>query len=414
MAFNVVDTYFIGQLGAAELAAMGFIGPIVVAVFSISVGISMGAGAALSRALGSGDEEQAHSIASNGILLSILVSILVSTLGITFNDYIFTLLGAKSSDLVLIWQYMGVWWPGVFLLIVPMVALGQMRAMGRTGLQSRIMIYASIINAVLDPILIMGFYNIPAFGIQGAAMATVMTRFVTLITALYYIKFDFDMLHLNSTIFVTFKTNCKSILHIAIPATLSNMIIPFAAGVLTAMIATYGTNAVAAMGIANTVEAICRVMLFALSAALGPVMGQNFGAGKYDRLKQACHYSVIFCIGWGFFIAAIIAICAENIASFFNDTPEVIEIAKLYLYIVPISFGFFGVLRMITAGFNAIGRPFPGTAISIIRAIVIQIPVAIYAGNIWGPTGIFAAIAVSNFLGAAVAYIWNRRIFTRL
>ena len=143
-------------------------------------------------------------------------------------------------------------------------------------------------------------------------------------------------------------------------------------------------------------------------------MGQNFGAGKFERLKLASYYAVIFCIGWGFVLASIIALFAENIASFFNNTPEVIEIAKLYLYIVPISFGFFGVLRMITAGLNAIGRPFPGTTISIIRAIAIQIPVAIYAGNIWGPAGIFAAIAISNLLGAAVAYVWNKRIITRL
>ena len=193
MAFNIVDTYFIGQLGVPELAAMGFVNPVVMTIVSASVGMSMGTSSVLSRALGKGDPTFIRNIASNSILLSLLLSIALTIIGLTFNDQLFRMLGANKADLERIWQYMQIWWPGIFLIIVPMVSLGQIRAMGRTGLQSRIMIYASIINAILDPILIMGFYMIPALGLKGAAIATILTRLMTLISAFYYLKFEFSL-----------------------------------------------------------------------------------------------------------------------------------------------------------------------------------------------------------------------------
>ena len=414
MAFNIVDTYFIGQLGAKELAAMGFINPIVMGIVSASVGLSMGTASVFSRALGGGDHNQIGSLASNSILLSFLLSLVLTIIGITFNDQVFRLLGANESDLVHIRQYMNIWWPCVFLIIVPMVSLGQIRAMGRTGLQSRIMIYASIMNAILDPILIMGFYFIPALGLKGAAIATVITRSVTLLSGFYYLKYEFDLFHFSRKILCNFTQNCKHILHVAVPATFTNLITPLATGVITAMVATYGTNAVAAFNIANNIEAVCRITFFALAAALAPFMGQNIGAKKYDRIKLATRYSITFCLVWGLFLALLIAATADFLAQFFNDTPEVVAIAKSYMYIVPISYGCFGLVRMITTGLNGMGRPFPGTSISIARAIIIQIPLAIYAGAQWGLVGIFAAICVSNIFSSIIAYYWNRRIINRL
>ncbi|MBT5073312.1 MAG: MATE family efflux transporter [Kordiimonadaceae bacterium] len=414
MAFNIVDTYFIGQLGVPELAAMGFVNPVVMTIVSASVGMSMGTSSVLSRALGKGDPTFIRNIASNSILLSLLLSIALTIIGLTFNDQLFRMLGANKADLERIWQYMQIWWPGIFLIIVPMVSLGQIRAMGRTGLQSRIMIYASIINAILDPILIMGFYMIPALGLKGAAIATILTRLMTLISAFYYLKFEFDLLDYSKNILGHFFDNSKTLLHVALPATCTNLITPFAIGVITAMVATYGTNAVAAFNIANNVEAICRITFFAAAAAIAPFMGQNMGAEKFKRMKIAVRYCAYFCISWGLFLALVIALVGEMMARFFNDTPEVVEIATLYMYIVPISYGFFGLVRNITSGLNAMGRPLPGTSISFVRAIILQVPLAIYGGANWGLAGIFGAICLSNIVASILAFFWNRRILSRL
>lgn len=414
MAFNIVDTYFIGQLGAPELAAMGFVNPVVMTIVSASVGMSMGTSSVLSRALGKGDPTFIRNIASNSILLSFLLSIILTIIGLIFNDQLFRLLGANEADLTRIWQYMQIWWPGIFLIIVPMVSLGQIRAMGRTGLQSRIMIYASIINAILDPILIMGFYFIPALGLKGAAIATVLTRLITLISAFYYLRFEFDLLEYSKKILGSFFDNSKTLLHVALPATCTNLITPFATGVITAMVATYGTNAVAAFNIANNVEAICRITFFAAAAAIAPFMGQNMGAEKFERMKIAARYCFYFCLSLGLFLALVIALMGENIAKFFNDTPEVVEIATLYMYIVPISYGAFALVRNITSGLNGMGRPLPGTSISFTRAIILQVPLAIYCGANWGLAGIFAAICASNILASILAFFWNRRILNRL
>ena len=414
MAFNIVDTYFIGQLGAPELAAMGFVNPIVMTVVSASVGMSMGTSSVLSRALGKGDPTFIRNIASNAILLSFILSIALTIIGLSLNDWLFGLLGAKEADLERIWQYMQIWWPSIFLIIVPMVSLGQIRAMGRTGLQSRIMIYASIINAILDPILIMGFYFIPALGLKGAAIATLLTRLVTLVSAFYYLKVEFDLLDYSRKVLESFVESSKTILHVAIPATCTNLITPLATGFVTAMVATYGTNAVAAFNIANNVEAICRITFFSAAAAIAPFMGQNMGAEKFKRMRIASRHCSSFCLLWGLFLAAVIALLAETLASFFNDTPEVVEIATTYLYIVPISYGFFGLVRNITAGLNGMGRPLPGTSISFTRAIILQIPLAYLAGQKWGLVGIFSAICISNIVAAVVAFYINRRILSRL
>ena len=174
--FNITDTYFVSKLGTDALAAMGFTFPVVMIIGSISGGISMGAGSVLARATGRGDHHKSQRIATDGILLSLLMVLVVSLLGLVFIEDIFRALGAEGESLNLVVDYMTIWFLGAVVAIVPPVSDSSMRALGDMIRPLIVMLSVAILNVILDPILIFGLLGAPALGIRGAVIATVISR----------------------------------------------------------------------------------------------------------------------------------------------------------------------------------------------------------------------------------------------
>ncbi|MFT7533840.1 MAG: Na+-driven multidrug efflux pump, partial [Gammaproteobacteria bacterium] len=180
-SINIADTWFVAQLGKASLAAMSFTFPVVMLLLSLGIGFMAGTSSVLSRVIGQGDDNRVSRLTTDSILLAIVCAVVLSVVGLLTMDSIFLAMGASEELLPLIREYMVIWFAGYLFLLVPMAGIGCLRATGDSKLQSRIMMIAAVLNLILDPILIFGLLGVPAFGIAGAAIATVVARGATMI-----------------------------------------------------------------------------------------------------------------------------------------------------------------------------------------------------------------------------------------
>lgn len=409
MSLNAVETFFIAQVGREPLAALSFTFPIIMVLTSLAIGLGAGTSSAVARAIGEGDSTKARRLATDAMSLTFLISASVCLLGWLTLEPLFLMLGAPADLIPLIRSYMSIWYFSAPCLMVPMVCLSALRAMGMSQVQGYLMGGAALVNLVLDPILIFGLLGAPALGLQGAALATLITRALMLAVAIYILH---ARLHMLVTPFIPWQRlrySWSAIVEVGIPAMAANVIIPFASAIVVAMVAAYGTDAVAALGIATRIEPLALIVFYALSGVVGPFFGQNMGAGKIDRLRDALRVLTGFCLGFGLLVAVILGLFGAEIAQLFGGHDEVVAIAALYLWIVPISYGAYGLVMAVNAAFNGMGTPWPAMLISAGRVLYVYLPLAWIGQELWGMKGIFIATAVANILLGIWAWLWLKR-----
>ena len=406
------DMWFIGRVGDRELAALSFAFPILMIVTSVAIGLGAGTSSVVARAIGANNHRRARRLATDSLLLSFVITATISLIGYLTIEPLFRVLGAPPDMIPLIAGYMTILYIGVPFVVVGMVGMSSMRATGDTRLPSLLMVIAAIANVILDPILIFGVGPIPAMGLNGAAMAALIARAAIFVGTLYFMRTRLDMLTFNKPDPGELKSSWIDVLHVGLPAAGTNAIIPIAMGVITAMLAQYGPEAVAGFGVASRVESLTLVLFYALSAVIGPFVGQNVSAGKPDRIFLALRLCTIFCLGTGLLIAAMLAVAGNWVPTLFSDNPEVTDVSTLYLMIAPISYGAYGMVMIMNASFNGMGKPMPAVHISVIRMVAIYVPIAFVARHFFGIVGIFAAYTIANIATGVLAYIWARASVT--
>ena len=418
---QVLEMGFIGHLSTAHVAAITFTFPLVMVLTSIALGISIGASSVIARSVGNRQitaesaQTSAHSgdevarLGTHSLILVFLLTIVLSALCWLAIDPLFLAMGAAPELLPLIHSYLDIYLPSTVLFTTTMICGSIMRASGCANIPGAIMTIGAMVNLILDPIFIFGWFGFPAMELAGAATAMTLTRFGTLVVALWYI--NADNLVLRKAHFAGWLHSAKRILHVGVPAIATNLIGPATAAYITFLIADYGEAAVAGFGVANRIEAVAAMLMFALSGSIGPFVGQNWGAHMGDRVRAGVAASYLFCLGWGLLVALPLFFFGSQIASLIDASAPVIAVAAMYLAIVPLSYGLWGVLMMASASFNALGKPLPSTALSFGRMVVIYIPLATLLNDLYGYVGIFVATAVSNVLFGLVGAKWfSRRI----
>lgn len=414
MSFNVVDTFYVAQLGNQPLAAMSFTFPVVLVITSFGIGLGAGSSSAISRAIGEGDSDTARRLATDAISLTFLVAGSLCLLGWVFLDPLFSLLGATPELLPLVREYMTLWYVSAPFLMVPMVCLSALRALGMSRIQGWLMAAAALFNAGLDPLLIFGLWGFPALELQGAALATLITRLLTFAVAIYILGFRVRLLTYPWVAPATLMRSWRTIVHVGVPAMGTNVIVPLASAVVTMMVARYGTDAVAGLGVAMRIEPLTLIVFYALSGVIGPFFGQNFGAGEPARLAHAVRVLSLFCLGWGLLLALALLVGGQWLAGLFSDHGPVIEVAAFYLAVVPFSYGAYGIVMSVNAAFNGLGRPLPAVVLSTGRVVYVFLPLALAGQWLWGLKGIFLATALANLLVGLWAWAWLHRYITQI
>ncbi|MFT5543795.1 MAG: putative MATE family efflux protein [Glaciecola sp.] len=406
MSFSIVDTFFVSMLGTAQLAAISFTFPVTFTVISLNIGLGIGTSAIIGKYIGSGDTKHAKSIATGALMLAALLVGILAIIGVFSIDFIFTAMGADETLMPFIKAYMIPWYLAGIFLALPMVGNSVLRAFGDTKTPSMIMAAGGAINVVLDPILIFGWGPIPALGIQGAAIATAIAWGVGLVWILYLLAVKKQLIEPRLLSWSEFVTASRGVLKIGLPAAGANMLTPIAGGVMTAVVATYGAEAVAAWGVGNRLESIASIVVLALSMSLPPFISQNYGANKLDRIREAFNMTAKFVVAWQLLVFLILAASADFIAQAFAEDASVARDIKIFLYIVPLGYGLQGIIILVNSSFNAMHKPLSALLLSIMRLFVFYVPIASLGSYFYGLEGLFWGCVIGNVVTSVLAYSW--------
>ena len=412
MLFNTVDTFFIARLGPEPLAAIGFTFPVVFVVTGTTMGLGIGMASVVSRAVGEGDHQGVAEITSRGLVLVALIVLVFVIVGLTLHDRLFALLGADEALIGLIRQYMLPWFMGVIFLVLPMIGNSALRATGDSFTPSLIMIIAGGVNVILDPLFIFGLGPFPRLELQGAALATVLSYLVTFAAASWILVRRERMIVVEMPAFAELFRTWSRLLHIGVPAVCTNLLIPLTTGILTRIMASYGPHAVAAFGVCVRIESLVMVGAFALSTMMVPFAGQNFGAGRADRVHAGLRFGLRYCFVISLTVWALLALSARTIADWFTADPSIADILVPFLQFVPLSYAGFGYMLLVTSSFNGTGRPRHAMLLFGGRLIGFTVPLAFLGSWVAGIPGVFAAMFLANIASGLFAQWLKTRSLT--
>lgn len=409
MSIGLVDSYFIGQLGSQQLAAISFIFPIGMALSSLGVGVSVGINSVIARALGAGDTGLSARQANFGLVFAIGLGIALSLALLALIDPLFRLMQAPPELMPYIRAYMIPFAIGFPVLMGIMGINGILRGQGEAKRTSIISLTYASINWVLDPVLITGAFGFDGFGIAGAAYASIAGYVVALVFGFYLLRSTALPIDLKSLRGTDLRASLSSVLSVAAPASFANAINPIGLSVLTALVATEGQAAVAGFGAAGRLQSFAIVPLLAMSSSIGAIVGQNWGARKPERSQRAMLWAGIFAIIYGLGLAVMLFTAGEWFADFFTEDPAVIAAFASYLSIAAWGYAGFGVLIISNGALNSVGRA--GTALvqSFARVFLVMMPFAWLMQPVWGAEAVYAAELAANVIGGAVAgfVVWR-------
>lgn len=413
MSIGIVDAYFIGQLGSAPLAAISFIFPVAVASTSLGVGVMVGINSVVARALGEGDPAKAARLANFGIVFAALIGVVMGLSLWLAIDPIFTAMNAPPALMPLIRAYMTPYACGFPLSLAIMGFNGVLRGQGEAKRTSTVSITYAAANWVLNPILITGAFGFEGFGIAGSAYATVIGWGIGVLTAMTLLRGTSLPLNLALLKDCNLVEQARAIIRVGLPAAFSNAINPLGLSILTALVALEGEAAVAGFGAAGRLQSFVIVPMLGLSGAIGAIVGQNWGAGRYDRAREAALYAAGFCVVWGLGVALAMIAAGESFAQVFTDDPAVIAEFALYLKIAAWGYAGFGLLIVGNGIMNAVDRAGLALMQSVGRVFLVMLPVALLLQPGMGSAAIFTAELAANLFGAVSAVVLVRHIFLK-
>jgi putative MATE family efflux protein len=411
-AFNLADTWFVSRLGTRPLAAMGFTFPIAMVMGSVGMALGTGTTVVVSQALGEGAREHARRIATDCLLLTLVVIECLALLGLLFMTPLLRAMNASGEVLPLARGYLLCYLPlaGPAFLAMPMNSV--LRAAGDTRWPSLVMIAGASLNCILDPILIFGWGPFPALGIQGAAIATVISRTSTLFLSGFAMHHRYGLLARPHLKLRALLHSWGHVLHIATPALASYLLYPASMFIITGIVGHFGSAAVAAFGAGGRIEMFAYLIPMALGISLVPLVGQNYGAGRVERVEGCRMWGERLALGWGVVIALVFFACARPIASLFAKGAETERYLVLYLRIMPFGYGMREVLRYLTITLNAISRPMASLKLNALFLAAFNVPFAFAGAHFFGVAGIFGGIMVGSNLAGIVALVYGRRYVT--
>ena len=402
---DFVDMIFISMLGNASLAAaVGYAGAILFFTTSFGIGMAIAAGALVSRALGQNDEDRARQLITNGLVYGVMFGCAFSTLVWLNLGTLTALVGATGETQELAMSYLQIIVPSLPFLLVGMMGGAILRAYGDARRAMMATIYGGLVNAVLDPILIFGL----DLELAGAAWASVAARVAIAATALLPIIRHHG--GIGAPHMPALLRDFVPVFSIALPAILTQLATPIGQGYVTRAMAAYGEEAVAGMAVVSRLTPVSFAVIFALSGALGPIIGQNFGGGRHDRVGRAFRDGLLFIGLYVLFVSLVLFLLRDQIVVLFGA--QGVGVTLIYLFCGPLAllFYFNGAIFVANSAFNNLGHPFYSTWINWGRHTLGTMPTVALGAYLFGAAGVLIGQAVGGVLFAAVALWLARRV----
>ena len=408
-AYSLTDAWFVSRLGTIPLAAMGFVLPVIMLMTFVAGGLGVGVTTLVSHAIGRHDHDDGARLVTHGLVLMVSVSVVLSVTGFLTVGPVFSRMGADGRTLPLINQYMSIWYLGSLTMALPWLGNGILISCGDSKTAARFMMLGAGLNAVLNPFFIFGWLGLPAMGIAGSALATVLAQTVTTVLLISLLGRKHRLLAFGGWNFERFFASARRILRFAVPSILSMMLMPISAGVVTSILSRFGAEAVAAAGAAGRIEMFAFVIPMALGMSLTPFVSQNFGADRLDRIREARRASNRFALLYGGCVAVLFFIAAPWMAAAFTDDPKVTEILVSYVRIISFGYGMMEVHRYSGFFLTGLHRPVSTTALNALRVLVLLIPLSLLGAHFFEVRGVFFGRLITDLAVGGIGIAWVSR-----
>lgn len=408
-AVDLLDLFFISLLGEQELAAaIGFAGSVLFFTQSLSIGLSIAVGATVSKAIGADDSDKTVELISGGIVIVFFSCALITLIAWLFRSLFLSWLGADGRTLELAALYLGIILPSFPFLAVGMAMGGVMRAQGDARAALWLTLSGAIVNAVMDPLLIFGL----SWGLTGAAIASVLSRLAIFAYGLYKVACAYRLLRRPTAAIV--RRDLPELTSIALPSVLTNLATPIGIAFVTAQMAGFGDAAVAGNAIISRLQMVVFVGLFALSSVVGPIAGQNWGAGKGTRVRLVLRNSLIFVLLYCLLVTFLLALSTPYILAIFQASAQASELICWFTYGLSLTYLFHGATFVTNALFNNLGAPQTATIFNMAKATVFTVPFVWLGAQLGGAPGILLGQSCGAIIVAVAGCYWCSRHIDRL
>jgi putative MATE family efflux protein len=409
--FNVVDIMFIGWLGADEVTAVAFVSPLFFIIIGLGVGIGTGATATIAQYIGQKDKLNAERTASQTILIGFLSTVVLTVLGVIYGKGLLSILGAEGEILSIAYSYLRILTFGLGLVIFSMFFRAILAGEGETKIPMIIGLIGTVLNLILDPILIFTF----EFGVRGAAYATVISQIAMVVSYLFiifvkkstFISFNIRKFAFNNHI-------VAKIFQIGIPSSLSMLIISFGQVVMNKILINYSTEAVAAYQIVSRLDMLLFMPILGIAISLTTIVGMFYGAKEFDKLLSVVYYGINRAVIITTVSVIIFFLLAKNILPIFSSNSLVIDIGVTYLKIIILAYPAVGISVICSRVCQALGEGVPLLVTTVTRVIILTAPLSYYFYYIGKPLEwVWYSQVFAILVAAIISFCWMRFYFKK-
>lgn len=409
--FNVVDIMFIGWLGADEVTAVAFVSPLFFIIIGLGVGIGTGATATIAQYIGQKDKENAEKTASQTILIGFLSTIFLTVLGVIYGEGLLSILGAEGEILSIAYSYLRILTFGLGLVIFSMFFRAILAGEGETKIPMIIGLIGTVLNLILDPILIFTF----DYGVRGAAFATIISQIAMVASYLFiifvkkstYISFNIRNLSLDNYII-------SKIFQIGIPSSLSMLIISFGQVVMNKILVNYSTEAVAAYQIVSRLDMLLFMPILGIAISLTTIVGMFYGAKEYKKLLSVVYYGINRAVIITTISVILFFMLAKNILPIFSSNLMVIDIGVTYLKVIILAYPAVGISVICSRVCQALGQGVPLLITTTTRVLILTAPLSYYFYYIGKPLEwVWYSQVFAILIAAIISYAWMKFYFKK-
>jgi putative MATE family efflux protein len=412
--YNVVDSIFVGRLGEMELSALSIAFPLQMVLIAIGVGTGVGTSSVISRYLGEGQDKKAEKVSNNVVLLSILYGTIFGYLGLFHTRDIMSIFTDNPELIEMSTRYSSIILTGSIAIFIPMISNNILRGQGNTFLPMISMLIGSIINIILDPIMIYGLMGFPRMGIEGAAYATVIARifsgtFIILkvISGKNHINVSLKKLRINYKVLTP-------VFQVGLPAMIMQLLASVMIAGMNKIVGSMSLVAIGSLGIYFRLQSFVFMPVFGLNQAYMPIIGYNFGAHKFDRMKEAIKYAMIIAFIFTASGFLLFQLASKQLIELFNSSSELKAVGIPMLKRASLMYPIVGPAIIGSVTFQGIGKGMPSLFLSILRQIVILLPVCYLFSLTGNLNNVWYCFPISDLAATVITFIWLKRTLGKL
>ncbi len=407
-AYQLTDTFWVGRLGTDAIAAVSISFPIVFLIISFGSGLAISGSILISHYKGRGDKNIINHIATQTFIGLVIFSVVFSVIGYLLSPWLITLMGANSGIIADATIYMKLSFVSTIFMFIYIAFKALFRGIGEVRMPMLIILGSVLLNLILDPLFIFGYGLIPAYGVVGAALATIITQglssvigVIILLSGSYGIKLNWHNFRFDYKLI-------KKIFKIGFPASIEQSSRALGMVLMTILVATFGTFYLAVYGIGVRILSFIIIPAMGLSMATSVLVGQNIGAGRLSRAEEVSKLSALIAFVVLTIAGIILFIFAQTMAKFFvpNDV-EAIKASAEFIRIMALSFGFIGTQMALNGTFRGSGNTIISMAMSVLSLFVLRLPIAYILSKYTSLSaiGVWWSFPISNILIAIIAII---------